>query len=72
MKGAEVDAKITACGADAMFRAASTASVSASSSQPATARRPDGLPPRPENLSALLAAMRSIRNSGAYAPTAAM
>jgi hypothetical protein len=65
MNGAEVEAKTTDCGAPAMARDASTARVKASSSQPATARVPLALPPRPENLSALAAAARSMRSNGA-------
>ena len=53
-------------------RAASSASVNASSSQPATARKPAPRPPSPENFNVRAAEARSSRNNGAYAPTAAM
>ena len=63
--GAEVEANMTASGRPTSNLAASTASVSASSSQPATARNPAARPPNPENFNAFAAAARSRRSSGA-------
>ena len=58
-------ANVATSGSRPARRPASTASVSASSSQPATARNPPPRPPSPEKRRAFDAAERSSRSSGA-------